>query len=245
MTMRFEVARSRRGATRLLLIVVASMAAASPASAAPILDLVTTGSLTMTQGTTGTLAIRVTNSGTTAIDLAGMSIGLQVVADGFVSNSLTLSGFTGTNTAWTDPAPADPENATLTSGTLNGTTNFFSMSISGSYALEPSTTAVLGTVVFTATEFAEGIWKLWAVNEWPEDGFQVTAVDDEAFQQQQFANLTATEGGPGVALQIGTITVVPEPSAVAVLGAAAAVLGGVRVVRARRARARLTQAADR
>lgn len=244
MAMRFEV--RRRGVPGLLMILAAGVAAAcGTASATPIVELVSSGTLAMTQGTTGTLAISVTNVGSSAISLTALSIGLQLIPDGVTTGSLTLDDFLGTGTAWTNPATLPPFPDVLQLGPLNGTTSFFQMSITGAYELLPSTTAVLGTVEFTASGDALGTWKLWAVNEWVDEAFPGTAVDDDAFNQQQFTNLLATEGGPGVTLQIGDIVVapVPEPSTLAILGAAAAVLGGMRVVRAR-ARARLLDARD-
>lgn len=234
MAMRVEV--RRLGVPGLLMMLAAGLAAAcGTASATPIVEIVSSGTLAMTQGTTGTLAISVTNVGTSAISLTGLSIGLQLIPDGGPTGSLTLDDFLGTGTAWTNPATLPPFGDDLQLGDLNGTPSFFQMSITGDYELLPSSTAVLGTVEFTASGDALGTWKLWVVNEWVDGFFPGTAVDDDGFNQQQFANLLATEGSLGVTLQIGDIVVapVPEPSTLAILGAAAAVLGGMRVVRAR------------
>jgi hypothetical protein len=247
MTMRSASTRTRRAFRGLLMALAATAAGAcGTASASPILNLVTTGSLTMTQGTAGTLAISVTNTGASAINLAGLTIGLQLVPDGVTTGSLTFGDFFDAGTAWTNPSTTQPVLDQLV-GPLNGTTEYFRMSISGEYEFQPSTTAVLGTIEFTASANALGTWQLWAVNEWATGGFPVTAVDDDAFGQEQFTNLLATEGAdPGVTLQIGSVTVapVPEPSALAIVGAAVAVLGGVGVVRARRARSRVARSAD-
>jgi hypothetical protein len=246
MTMRSASTRTRRAFGGLLVTLAAAVAGAcGTAAASPILNLVTTGSLTMTQGTTGTLAISVTNTGASAINLASLSIGLQLISDGVTTGDLTLDDFLGTGTAWTNPATLPPFGETLQLGDLNGTPSFFQMSITGEYELLPSVTAVLGTVELAASGDALGTWKIWAVNEWIDGFFPGTVVDDDQFNQQQFTNLLATEGSPGVTLQIGSIVVtpVPEPSSLAILGAAAAVLGGVRVVRAR-ARARVVRSTD-
>jgi hypothetical protein len=205
------------------------------ASATPILNLVTTGSLAMTQGNTGTLGITVTNTGTSPIDLAGMTIGLQLVPDGAVTGSLDLSDFLATDTPWTNPTTVPPVLELLTLGQLNDSSNYFLMSISGNYTLAASGTAVLGTVQFTASGDAVGTWQLWAVNEWPDEGFPISFVDDDQFETFQFTDLSRDEGDPlGVTLQIGTITVaVPEPSTWALLSVGGILAGGMRLARRR------------
>jgi hypothetical protein len=209
-------------------------------SAEAMLEFVTTGSVAMTQGNTGTLAITVTNAGTSAISLTSFSVGLQLIADGLVAGSLTFGDFLGTGSVWTDPTINGPDLATL-DAPVDGTTEYYAMTISGDfespYVFAPATSAVLGTIQFTASGDAVGTWSLFAVNEWPNGGVPISFVSDDNFEDRQMANLSAAEGLAGVSRKIGTIAVaVPEPSALALLVAATAV-AGLRFARRRMAEA--------
>lgn len=217
------------------------------ASADVVVNLNSSGLTTVEQGLVTAITISASNAGTAAITLGQLQLGIQLVPQGTVTGDVTGTGFSApaTNSPWTDPSASGPTFETLTSGAINGTTDYYLMSITENDptfgTIAPGESRNLGTISFTTTNDALGTWLLYVVNESDVDtGTPLTSITTDAFETVQFDNLVAPAGGtPGVAFQVAAITViapVPEPStfALAGIGLVAAVWAGRRRKNARR-----------
>lgn len=222
-----------------IVLVLAIWLCGRPARAEFIINLNSSGLTTVEQGLITAITISASNAGTNAITLGQLQLGIQLVPQGSVTgdvNVVTGTGFSApaTNSPWTDPSSLGPTLASLTAGTINGTTDYYQMSITENDVsvgtIEPGESRNLGTISFTTTNDAYGAWLLYVVNESdPDLGTPLTAITTENFDTVQFANLVAPSAGtPGVAFQVATISViaaVPEPSTFALAGIGLAAAG--------------------
>lgn len=213
-----------------LMIAVVAWLAGRTASAEFVIMLETSGSFSVEQGLGTTVTISASNAGVSAISLGALQLGIQLVPQGVTTgdvNVVTGTGFSApaTNSPWTNPSASGPTFETLTSGMINGTTDYYLMSITENDVfgtMQPGESRNLGTISFTTTNDALGTWWLYVVNESDVDtGNPLTSITTDTFDTVQFDNLVAPSGGtPGVAFQVAAITVVaavPEPGTVTIL----------------------------
>lgn len=214
------------------------------ASADFVIDLNSSGTAAVDQGLTTAITISAYNSGTAAITLGQLQLGIQLVPQGTVTGDVNIvtgsGGFSApaTNSPWSDPSAVDPTLEALANGAINGTTNYYQMSITENDlisfgSITPGESQNLGTISFTTTNDAVGTWLLYIVNELDGSDTPLTAITTDQVDVVQFANLAASAGTSGVAYQAAAITVVaavPEPGSMAILasGLAFAALAGFR-----------------
>lgn len=204
----------------------------------------TTGlSVSMASGTTALLTLSATNlvGGTGNITtFNGFGVALQLIPQAGASGTVQFSDFLVPVTNGILPTPGAPQFE------LNGITNL--SPVNGSSIATPvallmdelapaqETTVPqgvlknLGVVQFSASANAAGTWTLYAVN----DAFGRSYWTDAFGTETSLDQLPATNG---TALAIGTVSVVPEPSAMALAAGAAAMI--VAAMRGRRGRAGL------
>ena len=185
---------------------------------------------TVYQGAIGTLVISASNTGDTAIDIASLALGLQVIAAGANTGDVSITGVEApSGSIWLNGITGGPDAASLLNGPLNGTSGYFSMTVSGepdgegNFGIIPVGGSVdLATISFTADNTAFGTWQFFVVNEEDEFGSTLTNLVTGGFNTLQFANATAPSysatPNTGVSYQVGTVIIVPEPAALAICG---------------------------
>jgi len=200
-----------------------------PLSQATPLELTTGLSLSMASGTTATLSLSATNltGGTGNITtFNGFALALQLVRQPGSSGTVQFANFVAPASNGILPDPDSPQFE------LNGITNL--SPVNGSAIATPialfmaetapsqETTVVqgvlknLGTLSFVSTADALGTWKLYAVN----DANNRSYWTDAAANETTFSQLSAVNG---TSLELGTVSIVPEPSTL-VLGIGVAMI---------------------
>jgi hypothetical protein len=216
-----------------------------PASATT-LSLDTGKSLVLNPGTSGSMTFSFTNNpGDINDNFLAYTLGIQVLPAGVVSGTVTLGTLTQ---PVTNPMPigtldfTQPTLATLkSSGTINGTTNFYNINAATTTALGTvlgSTSYNLGTLGFTASGGAAGTWNVYVIQQGGAD-FQ-SYWTDGSILDSDFGNLP--RGAGNSSLLVGTITAVPEPGSLAVAGVAGMMAMGCVWGRRRKAKARAAAA---
>jgi hypothetical protein len=195
---------------------------------ATVLSLDTGKSVTIQQSGSATFTFSATNdAGAITDNFLGWTIGFQVVPLGTTAGSLTVGSL---SQPLTNPMPAgsldftQPILATLAnSGTINGLTQYYAMGVSSNDVLQTVnslTSYNLGSVGFTASPTASGTWAVYAVQQ--SGALARSYWTDGVFSDSNFGNLPNTGN---LSVQIGTITAVPEPSTIALLGMSMASAG--------------------
>lgn len=217
--------------------------ACSAATAAAVVNLDTGKSVVLQTGGTGSLTLSLTNAGNQSALINSYTLGLLVVQ----------TGGTGTLTfdAWIAPAtnpllsdgdaeysPLDqpalfPLNAPVT---IAGTEYFEYYPVQAANTngvddvLAAAATRNIGALNVASLE-GTGTWAIYVVNQEPAvGGLPVSFFQDAAFADFGFGNLPATNGAN---LLVGTVTVsvVPEPASIGLVGCALVALAIARRVR--------------
>lgn len=187
-------------------------------------------SVSMASGTTALLTLSATNlvGGTGNITtFNGFGLALQLIPQAGASGTVQFSNFSVPATNGILPDPGDPQFE------LNGITNLSPVngsSIATPLALlmnelapQQETTVPqgvlknLGILQFVASQNAAGTWTLYAVN----DAFGRSYWTDSVGGETAFDQLAAANG---TAVAIGTVSIVPEPSQMALAAGAAAMI---------------------
>ena len=219
---------------RFLLATLAAAAVwfnGADASAEIIINLNNSGTTTFNQGLVTSITISASNAGVEALSLGSLQWGIQLVPQGDVTGSLEATSFAApaAGSPWFDPAVTEPVVATLTQGAINGTSDYYLMSITESDldnvgTIQPGESRNLATISITAPNEAFGTWLLYLVNETDsETDLPLTLITTDAFDLVQFANLLAPAApDAGVAFHAATLIVVPEPGSLALAASAVA-----------------------
>jgi len=217
---------SRVGVAVLLAAVTLS------AQAAVQFELQHSGTTTAFADDVNAFDLLATNTGSQAIDLAGITLGLQILPQGLATGSATITAVApaGAGSPWINPGTTGPTAATLVNGSVNGSSGYYQFSVSENDLEQFGTVAIgssvnLAAVTVTTSADTRGLWGLFAVTEMDDLGNVVSSFSDPDFNTYQFSNLTAPPyPGAGSAMQIRTIQYVPEPSATAQVIAGAGAL---------------------
>lgn len=176
--------------------------------------------LSLGAGASSTLVLSATNTnaGSSVTNFNGWTLGLQLLPQAGATGTLTMTGITNASTDQALTAPDTPTfiNSTLNTAT-NGTTAYKYVGISNVDAT--TTTFALGqtlnlaNLAVSSSAGASGVWNLYAVNQNPSQSawLDVTGLGTD------YGNLPATNG---TSILLGTMTVVPEPGAVWLIGVA-------------------------
>lgn len=211
------------------LVVGVCLALASvAASAQPLPNVVTGGSMFEQPGTTFNFTVQVTNTSsiTSITDFTAFFMGYQLLAEPGSVGTLSIIDVlqpssspvltAGTIAAFSDPVAVLPT-------AINGTTAYVSTSLGNDVepelgdTIDPSETLNLITLQVQASANASGTWKLYAVNA-SDSGNPVSAWQKVGSGTDfQFGNLPSS---PTTSLHVATIAV-PEPSGLALAGIAA------------------------
>ena len=187
---------------------------------------------TIYQGEIGTVVISATNSGDQAIDLAQLSLAIQLIGAGTNTGSVSITGISPTG-FWYDPSTSSSD-GTLQNGNVNGTSDYTLLSISDNGLpdpdtlipvfsfLQPGQSVNLAEINFTTSGDSFGTWEFFVVNEEDENGFSLSNILTSGFTNVQFANATAPSyssvPNTGVSFRAGTVVIVPEPASLAICG---------------------------
>jgi len=184
---------------------------------------------TIYQGEIGTVFIAATNSGDQAIDLAQLSLAIQLIGAGSNTGSVSITGISPTS-FWYDASTASFA-GTLQNGDVNGTSDYNLWSITDNGQSDPDSESLvfgliqpgqsvnLAEINFTASDDSFGTWEFFVVNEEDGDGFSLSNILTSGFTNVQFANATARSSpNTGVAFRAGTLVIVPEPASLAICG---------------------------
>lgn len=221
------VRKLRHRAAWLIAALVAVMLV-GPAVATTI-TLDTGKSATINQGATGTFSLSATNdAGAITDNFLGWTLGIQVLpASGTNVGTMTPVSLTQ---PLSNPMPVgtldviNPLLSTLAlSATINGSTQYFLTAAATTDTLGTlagSTTYNLGNLGITASANAAGTWNVYAVQQ---SGANYRSYwTDGSANDVQFGNLPNTGNS---SILIGTVTAVPEPSTVVLLGMSLASAG--------------------
>jgi hypothetical protein len=229
----FEMIYARRYRAAWLFAALATVIVAGPAHAATI-TLGTSSSLTLQQGASGTFTFTAANDAGAITNFLGWTLGIQVLPAGTTSGSISigsllvpsanpiLSGTLGGNIDFTAPTVGTLAN----SGTINGSTQFtfFGMSANDEFrTVNASTTYNLAALSFLASPTASGTWNVYAVQQQGPTAWK-SYWTDENLTDTPFGNWPSSPVG-NTAVLVGTITAVPEPSTIALLGMSVASAG--------------------
>jgi len=211
---------------------------AGPLQAAT-LSLDTGASLSLQPGGTGSLTLALSNDAGDVTNFNGWVLGIQYLPATGATGSLTLQSLTQPliNPAVTN-SPASPlldpdvEMVNFDGDPLfvNGSDFFTTISITSANSnsvqtLAGSTTYNLGTLTFAASPDALGTWNLFAINPNADDG-ERTYWYSNGLNSFSYGNLPiAAAGEPANSIQLGTISVVPEPGSLMLVGSAIVAAG--------------------
>jgi hypothetical protein len=198
------------------------------ALASPI-NLDTGISASVTPGSTGSFTLSMTNesSGSTITTFNSWALILQLIPQPGATGTASFTGLASpaVNPALTDPGEPLFDNAYTTNVPVNGTSSAYLVGIGNNSAAV--TTFALGQT-YNAADFtvelspdASGSWAIYALNDennttsWLNAGGSATA----------FGNAATAGAGAYTAVQIGTISAVPEPSSLMLAGSAIVAAG--------------------
>jgi len=198
---------------------------------ATTLSLDTGKAVTVQQGTSGTFRFSATNdAGDISENFVGWTIGVQVLPSGVTTGTLTIASLAQ---PLVNPMPTgtvditQPTLSTLAlSGTINGSTQYWLTNITATEvlgSLTGNTSYNLGDLLFSASGNASGVWNVYAVQQG--GSFLKTYWNDASLGDNAFSNLPIGSQGTNGSVLIGTITAVPEPSTIALLGMSVASAG--------------------
>lgn len=215
------------GAIVLLLAVLAAQAVATT------LTLDTAKALQLQQSGSGMFTFSATNdAGTITENFLGWTIGFQIRPSGVTTGSLTVGVLTA---SVVNPMPVGSLEFTqpslftfANSGTINGSTQFYSMSLNSTDTLGTLaglTSYNLGNLGLTASANAEGTWNVYVVQQ--ADPFAKTYWTDAAPADVQFGNLPQSGGNSSILVGTVTVAAVPEPSTLSLAGVALMALGRI------------------
>ena len=167
--------------------------------------------LQFTQGSSGSLDLSVSNTGTDPVLVNSFWIGVQLVADAGATGRVSLSGVAApTDSLLSDTPTFDASGSTLSAGTTVGGTGYVQLLGSNNTNYENSLAAAalakLIAITFTASGDALGTWTLYGVNQSSSISYLANSNGD----QTDFANVPAADD---TALALATITIlaaVPE-----------------------------------
>ena len=217
----------RSRATPLVAILCAL--AALPALASPI-NVDTGKTLNLNSGSSGILTLSLTNlnSGSSITTFNGWGLILQLIPQPGATGTASLLSMTepASNPALTDPG--DPplfDDAYVLNSAVNGTTAAYQVAngnntnVTTTFNLGQSFNIADLTVLLSPN--ATGSWKLFALNDENNTGAWLTPQGNA----NAFGNLATPSAGQYTSIEIGTITAVPEPSTIALLGMSVASAG--------------------
>ena len=203
-----------------------------------LLSLETGKSLNLDQNTTGNITFSFTNTGSTITDeFMSWTLGMQVIPSGSVSGNVTIGTLAQ---AATNPMPigANPNiygpvlQNFIGGATLNGSSIYYTMMMEttvGLGTMNAGTSYNMGTLGFTASSNAFGTWNIYAVTqETRSESFWI----DSQMTEWDFTNIPHSAGTSSI--QVGTITVVPEPGSLALVGLGVGIVTLSACVRRRR-----------
>jgi hypothetical protein len=215
-----------------LTVLTAVAASCLSAWAAPI-NLNPNLNLSLNPGSTGIWTLSATNqdNGVAANNWNAFGIALQIIPDAGATGTVTLQSFINPieNPSVATGSAVPPF---IGSGTfpepINGTTDFTGIVLGYSGSASPNVTNWpsgqthnMATITWSASPDASGTWRIFASN--PEDDgatFPQTTWNLPNANDRFFGNVPFIEGQTST-LQLGTISVVPEPHGLIVAGSAA------------------------
>lgn len=217
-----------------LLGIAIGLSAGVPAHATP-LGLTRGLSVSMASGTTASLTLSATNLAGGTGDITtfnGFGLALQLIPQGGAVGTVVFSGFAAAAANGILPDPGEPQfelDGIATLSPVNGTSLATPVALLMSELAAQQEATVpqgvlknLGIIEVAASGNAAGIWTLYAVN----DAFGRSYWTDAVGNETAFDQLPATNG---TAIAIGTVSIVPEPSAVALaLGGAVSIVAAAR-----------------
>lgn len=197
---------------------------------ATTLTLDTGKSVSLSPGGFGSFTFTVTNdAGALTEDFLGWVIGVQILPVGGTIGSLTIGGLSqpGTN-----PLPAGAVELTqptlsllANSATINGSDQYYltsSVATIGGFVntVDSNASYNLGVLSVTASVDALGTWNVYAVQQG--GSFYKTYWTDGGLTDLDFGNFPRGANGSNTSLLLGSLSVVPEPSGLALAGTALA-----------------------
>ena len=211
------------------LVAATWLLAAVPVFASPI-NVDTGKSLSLNSGTSGILTLSLTNlnSGTAVSNFNGWGLILQLIPQAGATGTASLLSLAepATNPALSDPG--DPplfDNAYILNSAVNGTTDAYQLANSNNTSVTTTFTLGqsynIGDLTVFLSSGATGSWKLFALN----DENNTAAWLNPQGGATAFGNLATAGVGQYTSTEIGTITAVPEPSTIALLGMSMASAG--------------------
>jgi PEP-CTERM motif len=208
------------------LVAILCALAALPALASPI-NVDTGKALNLNSGSSGILTLSLTNlnSGSSITTFNGWGLILQLIPQPGSASLLSMTE-PASNPALTDPG--DPplfDTAYVLNSAVNGTTDAYqaangnNTNVTTTFTLGQSYNIADLTVLLSPG--ATGSWKLFALNDENNTGAWLNPQGNAT----AFGNLATPSAGQYTSLEIGTITAVPEPSTIALLGMSVASAG--------------------
>lgn len=209
---------------------LAALVMAGPAGATTI-SLDTGKSLSVSPGASGTFTFSATNdAGAITSDFLGWTMGIQLLPSGTTVGTMTIGALAQ---SLTNPMPtgvvdiSQPALQTLAlSGTINGLTEYYLIGMAATEvlgSLSGNTSYNLGDLTVNASANAQGTWNVYAVQQG--GSFYKTYWTNSTLTDVDFGNLVRGPQGTNNSILIGTVTAVPEPSTIALLGMSMAIAG--------------------
>lgn len=171
--------------------------------------------LQFTQGSSGSLDLSVSNTGTDPVLVNSFWIGVQLVADAGVTGSVSLSGVAAplTDSLLSDAPTFSTSDQSLSTGTAVGGTDYVQLlgSNNTNYenSLDAAALAKLIALTFTASGDALGTWTLYGVNQSSnQSSSSVSYLANSNGDQTDFTNVPAADD---TAVALATITIVAAP----------------------------------
>jgi len=215
-----------RWATSILFAIGAATLAAS--ADATVLSLDTGKSLNLLQGQSGSFTFSFTNdAGALTEDFVSWTLGVQLLPDGGATGALTLGVLTQPAT---NPMPVGAVDlsgplagTTFGGASINGTTSFSQIAATATETVGTVASAAsynMGTVGVTASANAVGTWSMYVIQQGGsayQSYWTNASLSDTDFGNLPRGGSTSVSGS----LLVGTVSVVPEPGGLALVGSAA------------------------